>query len=230
VAFLTVVGRGTRPDARTLDWFPAVGAAIGLALGCLWWGADRIWPAAVGAALVVAADLGVTGLLHLDGLVDSADGLLPPLERSRRLAAMAAPEAGAFGVGAAGAVLLLRFTALAAVRPGILLLGGLWCLSRTVVAAVARVRPHARPDGGLAAALSGPPRWALTAAGLAGSAALAAGWRLGPGLAAWAAALVGAGAVEVLAERRIGGFTGDVLGAEVLVAETVGLLVAAARW
>jgi adenosylcobinamide-GDP ribazoletransferase len=45
-----------------------------------------------------------------------------------------------------------------------------------------------------------------------------------------AAGLAGFGAVLTLAWRRLGGYTGDVLGAAGIVAETVGLLVAAARW
>jgi adenosylcobinamide-GDP ribazoletransferase len=45
-----------------------------------------------------------------------------------------------------------------------------------------------------------------------------------------AGALAGFGAVLALAWRRLGGYTGDVLGAAGVVAETVGLLVAAARW
>ena len=60
--------------------------------------------------------------------------------------------------------------------------------------------------------------------------ALLAGWRVGPGLASGAAALVAATAVTALARRRIGGYTGDVLGASGVLAETAGLLVAAARW
>lgn len=230
LSFLTVVGRPARPGPATLDWFPVVGAALGAALGGLWWAAGRAWPPAVAAALVVVADLGLTGLLHLDGLVDSADGLLPPLDRARRLQVMAAPDAGAFGVGAAGAVLLLRWAALSAIRPGVGLLAGLWCLSRTAMATVVRTRSYARAEGGLASMFSGPVRWPFLAAGLAAAFALAASWRVAAGPAAVGAAMVGAGAVVVLAERRLGGYTGDVLGAAAIVAETAGLVAAAARW
>ena len=67
---------------------------------------------------MVVADLGLTGLLHFDGLIDSADGLLPPLTQARRLEVMADPHAGAFGVAAAAAVLLVRWASLATLRPG----------------------------------------------------------------------------------------------------------------
>jgi adenosylcobinamide-GDP ribazoletransferase len=59
---------------------------------------------------------------------------------------------------------------------------------------------------------------------------LLAGWRVVPGLASGAVALLVAAAVAALARRRIGGYTGDVLGASGVLAETAGLLVAAARW
>lgn len=230
IAFLTVVGRSRRPGPRTMDWFPVVGAALGLVLGAVWWLVDRAFPPAVGAALVVAVDLGLTGMLHLDGVVDCADGLLPPVDRSRRLEIMSSPEAGAFGVAAAAVLLLLRWVSLSALRPGVLLLGGLWCLSRTLIASVARTQPYARGTDGLAGAFSGPFRWPITAAGILVAAALAAGWRVVPGLAATGAALAAGLAVAMLARRRIGGYTGDVLGASAFVAETAGLVVAAAKW
>ena len=229
LAFLTPLFGASEPRPRTLAWFPFVGAALGLVLGAVWWGAERVWPAAVAAAIVVAADLALTGLLHVDGLADSADGLLPHLDRARRLEVMAAPDVGAFGVAAVGAVLLLRWAALATTAPSPLLLGGLWCASRTAMAVAARKVPYARP-GGLASAFLGGRTLstALIGAVLATGLAFA-----GPGIAGIAAVagvVVGAAGVIAIASRRIGGFTGDVLGASGMVGETTGLLVAAARW
>jgi adenosylcobinamide-GDP ribazoletransferase len=232
LSFLTPFGGASRPSGGALLWFPLVGAALGLALGGVWWAAARAWSAPVAAAVVVAADLALTGLLHLDGLADSADGLLGHLRRERRLAVMAEPGVGAFGVGVVTAVLLLRFAALDALQPSWLLLGGLWCASRTSMAVAARALTYARPGGGLASAFrEGPGRPALVGAvGLAGSCALLLAWHPVAGAVSLAAATLAAGAVLLLACRRIGGFTGDVLGATGLVSETVGLLVAAARW
>lgn len=230
LSFLTVLGRARPPQARALDWFPVVGAAIGLALGGVWWLAGRAWAPGVAAAVVVTADLAITGLLHFDGLVDSADGLLPPVDRERRLRIMASPETGAFGTGVAGAVLLLRWAALTALRPGVVLLGGLWCLSRSLMATVARTRRYARPEGGIVSGFHGAGRPYLPLAGLAGSSAMCAAWRVVPGFSAAAGGLVAGVLVAVLAERRLGGYTGDVLGATAVVAETAGLVVAAARW
>jgi adenosylcobinamide-GDP ribazoletransferase len=229
LAFLTPLFGASEPRPETLTWFPFAGAALGLVLGAVWWGAERIWPAAMAAAIVVAADLALTGLLHVDGLADSADGLLPHLDRARRLEVMAAPDVGAFGVAAVVAVLLLRWAALAATTPSPLLLGGLWCASRTAMAVAARKIPYARP-GGLASAFLGGRTLstALIGAVLATGLAFA-----GPGvvgIAAVAGVVAGAAGVVALAHRRIGGFTGDVLGASGMVGETTGLLVAAARW
>jgi len=232
LSFLTPIGGASRPSGSALPWFPLVGAGLGLALGGVWWAAAQVWGPTVAAAVVVAADLGLTGLLHLDGLADAADGLLPHLPRARRLAVMAEPGVGAFGVGAVGAVLLLRFAALASLRPSWLLLGGLWCASRTWMAVAARTVPYVRPEGGLASAfLEGPGRPVPVAAvGLAGSCAMILAWQPVAGAASLAAAILAAAGVLVLARRRVGGFTGDVLGASGLVGETVGLVVAAARW
>ena len=229
VAFLTPLGGARPPSRRALRWFPVVGLGLGLALGALWWGAEKLWPAPVAAALVVAADLGLTGLLHVDGLMDSADGLLPPLSPDRRLDVMGTPHVGAFGVATGGVVLLLRWAALASTIPDPLLLAALWCASRTAMVITAGSLLYVRP-GGLAAPFLGG-RWLPTAmTGTLVALAVAAWWQPLAGPAAVGAAAVGAAAVAVLAKRRVGGFTGDVLGAGGMVAETVGLVVAAARW
>ncbi len=230
IAFLTPVGGAAAPSAAAVAWFPVVGALLGLGVGGAWWTAARIWPPAVAAAVAVAADLALTGLLHFDGLVDAADGLLAPMERERRLAVMADPGAGAFGVGVAVVVVLLRWTALTALDPSAWLVAGLWCGSRTVMAvALGTIRP-ARP-GGLTESFRGAPAGPVGAYGMAMAAGLsAAAIGLGPGLASVAAVVVGAGLVFSLAARRVGGVTGDVLGAAGVIGETVGLLVAATRW
>lgn len=230
VGFLTALGGARKPSPRALRWFPIVGAAIGLLLGGVWEAATRVWPAPVAAAVVVAADLAVTGLLHADGLADSADGLLPHLERHRRLEVMAAPDVGAFGVAVLAGVILLRWATLAAIRPAPLLLAGLWALSRTAMAGVVDRVPYARTSG-LASAFQGSRvPGTLLALAVVGALLLGAGWSVPAGPVAVAAAAGGTAGVLLLARRRIGGYTGDVLGAAGMVGETVGLLVAAARW
>jgi len=229
IAFLTPLGGPAEPDSTTLSWFPIVGALIGLAVGGVWWGAERLWPAAVAAALVVAVDLAITGLLHADGLADAADGLLPQMPADRRLAVMAEPAVGAYGVVAVVVVLLLRFAALASMAPSVLLIAGAWCGSRTAMAVAARAVPYARDDGLVTAFRGGDWRpVGLVGVVLAvGLAALAEGRQTELAIAL---GLLASAAIVALARRRLGGFTGDVLGAAGMVGETVALVVAAARW
>jgi adenosylcobinamide-GDP ribazoletransferase len=187
-----------------------------------------VWAAPVAAAIALVADLALTGMLHMDGLVDAADGLLPHLPRPRRLEVMAEPTVGAYGVTVAGAVLLLRFAAFAAVRPDVGMTAAVWCASRTVMAVAARAMPYARTEGGLASAMKGR-RWQTVAGyGVVGAVALASlgGLRT---VAAVLAAFVGGGAVLLVGQRKLGGFTGDVLGAAGVVGETLGLVMAAIR-
>ena len=228
-AFLTVVGRAARPTPRALRWFPFAGAAIGAAVGTVWWLAGQAFPALLAATLAVGADLAITGLLHADGLADAADGLLPHADRARRLEIMRTAGIGAFGVAVLAVVLSTRVAALAGRPADIGLVGGLWCASRTVVAVAPAWMPYVREEG-LATSLLETPASPLVAVALAPAAALAtvtAGW---VGGAAVGAAVIGVALVLALAWRRVGGFTGDVLGAAIVVGETVGLVVAAARW
>ena len=233
VAFLTPIGGAIDPGPDALFWFPAVGAVLGLAVGAVWWGASRAWGPLLGATLAVACDLAFTGMLHLDGLCDSSDGLLAPMDRDRRLAVMASPDTGAFAVGVACLTLLVRVGCLAALRPSGVLIAALWTGSRTAMAVIAVGAPYARPGGLASGFLAGWSRRALpplAAAGAGGALLLAFEWRPAVGPFAVLGLVGGAGAVVGLAWRRIGGYTGDVLGAAGMVGETVGLLVAAARW
>ena len=261
VGFLTPVGGAASPTPAALPWFPAVGALLGLALGVVWWAAEDGLGPLVAGALVVAFDLVLTGAIHFDGLLDSADGLLPHLRPERRLAVMADPNVGAFAVATGATTLLLRTAALAALgtaRP--FLLAALWTLSRTAMAVTALTGRYARGHGLASSFLperpapppnpatpTTPPYPATPATPPDGARAkaAAAAWIVPAGagavvavglaladdarsvLAVFAAGLAAA-AVAELARRRIGGFTGDTLGAGGIVAETIGLLTAVA--
>ncbi len=230
LSFLTPLGGPATPSAGALPWFPVVGAALGLVLGMAWWAAALVWPPLVAAAVVVVVDLALTGMLHLDGLADSADGLLAPhLDRQRRLAVMADVDTGAFALGAVVSVLLARLVAVAALAPAPLLLAGLWCASRTAMAVGARSLDYARPSG-LATPFLGGRAAGLAAGGCILALVLVVGGHGLAGVAALVASLAAAAGVLALGRRRLGGFTGDVLGAAGMVAETAGLVVAAARW
>ncbi|CAN5525322.1 adenosylcobinamide-GDP ribazoletransferase [soil metagenome] len=230
LAFLTIAGTGTTPDGRTMRWFPVAGALVGLVVGGSWWLAAQAFPPLLAGAIAVAVDLAVTGLLHVDGLADSADGLLPHLDRDRRLAVMADPTTGAFAVAAVAVVLVLRTVAFGSRPVDVGLVVGIWCASRSAMALVALTRPYARP-GGLATSFLGD-RLApgLAIVGIVAGGALATATDGRAGLAAVVALLAGVLAVVAFAQRRLGGFTGDVLGCLGVVGETLALVVAAARW
>jgi adenosylcobinamide-GDP ribazoletransferase len=253
LGFLTVLPGTSSPTPTARRWFPAVGALVGLCVGATWWVADTLWPPLVAAALTVVADLAITGMLHVDGLADSADGLLPHASRERRLEIMADPGIGTFGVAAVAAVLLGRVTAIASTPVSPWLVVGLWIASRAVVTAAPDHMRYARPGGTASmfvadgsppdplvapAPRSGDSRDQRGAASPTGIALLAIAMACGVAAAdrgiGGAVAVVGcvgaAVAVLTLAARRLGGFTGDVLGAAIVLGETVGLVVAAARW
>jgi len=233
VGFLTIFGGSAPPSGATYGWLPVVGAALGLLLGLLWAAADELFGPLAGAALVVAADLVLTGALHFDGLVDSADGLLPHLPPERRLAVMAEPGVGAFGVAAGAVSLILRTAALATIAAeggaNPLLLAALWWVGRASMAAAAAVLPYARRTGLATAFLASSAGRAARIASAAAIVVVAAalGAVSAPSLVAIPVAAAGAAGVHVLARRRIGGYTGDTLGAGGVLAETAGLLAGA---
>jgi adenosylcobinamide-GDP ribazoletransferase len=234
LCFLTIVGRGRAPDHRSLVWFGPVGLLVGGTCGLVRWGSGEWWAPAVAAALTIAADLVLTGALHLDGLADTADGVLPHLEREDRLAVMAAPDVGAFAIAVVGVTLLLRWSALATADVEgwrwIALLAGIWCAGRTAMVAILRSVPYARRSGGLAQAfVGGRAGGAIVIGVVLSTAAVGVGAGTG-GLVGLVCGAVAAAGVAALARRRLGGFTGDVLGAAGSVLETVAMVVVAASW
>ena len=210
---------------RAAVWFPWVG----LALGGLLWAVQRVglwlWGPGVAGVLVAAAWAALTGGLHLDGLADCGDGLLPPVDRERRLAILADPRLGSFGATVLVLVLLLKAATAATVMPPALVMATVW--SRWLLLWAAR-QPQARP-GGMGAAFAAD----LTPATLAWASIVPlmllalSGDGLRGGVAVLAAVGVSAGMVA-LARARLGGVTGDVYGAVIELAETTILLVYAA--
>ncbi|MXW42676.1 MAG: adenosylcobinamide-GDP ribazoletransferase [Acidimicrobiia bacterium] len=222
VAFLTVAGRGQMPHAKTLWWFPLVGAGLGAVLAAIHWGASELWPLMVVGILLVAADLILTGALHLDGLADSADGLLPHMERDRRLAVMNHPDVGAFAIATVVVVLGARWAALSVDSIESLSLIPIWALSRTVVAVTPAIVPYARPGGLADPFLAGTSLWlALWLVPAIAGLVLIEGVT---GTVAAGVAVMASAGIATLAWRKLGGFTGDVLGSVILIAETAALL------
>lgn len=231
VSFLTTLPVPTHTFAadalrRAGLWFPVVGLGIGALLAGAAWAAGWLFSPAVTAVLVVALWAALTGALHLDGLADCSDGLLPPVSRERRLEIMRDPRVGAFGVTALVLLLLLKTAALASlpVTWPALLLAPTW--ARWLILAAAR-RPSARP-GGMGASL-GPVldarRLVLAALPPLVLTGVVGIWHAVVIVAAGAAVMAALG-VLWLAQRRLGGVTGDVFGAVVEVSEAVFVCVA----
>jgi len=104
--------------ARSIVYFPLVGALLGAALALMDWGLHHLVSTQLAAAILLVAWMGLTGGLHLDGLADTADGLLGGWDRERRLAIMRDSHLGTFGALALFAVLLLKFSLLAHLPSG----------------------------------------------------------------------------------------------------------------
>ncbi|OWJ67206.1 adenosylcobinamide-GDP ribazoletransferase [Inquilinus limosus] len=218
--------------ARSMRLFPLAGAGIGLAAGLVW--ALALWlgaPALVAALLALTALALLTGALHEDGLADVADGFGGGRSRERALEIMRDSRIGSYGTLALVLSVGLRAAALAALARdpwgGVAALAAAGAVSRaTCPALLAWLRP-ARPDG-LGAGAGRPPSEAvLTALGLALCFALLL-LGLRHGLAALALAVLVSWALAGVARRRIGGQTGDVLGAAQQLAEVAVLCAAAA--
>jgi adenosylcobinamide-GDP ribazoletransferase len=212
---------------------PVVGLGLGAAVGD---GARLLWHSNGLAAFAVVVTLAAaTGLLHWDGLADTADGVGAPAGRDR-LAVMKDSGIGAFGV--VTVVLVVAAQLLALIRAFDVGLGTIAVLTAVTTARLAlplgclRGVPPARPDG-LGATVAGTvARVAATVAVLAIAAVLCVitavhdgSWH-NTGRVVWsvAAGLVAAGGCYALAVRRLGGITGDVLGATVEVSTAVVLL------
>lgn len=225
LGFLTPLGGARTPTPRALPWFPVVGASIGLGVGGAWWAAYEVFPPAVAATIAIVAGLALTGMLHIDGLADSADGLLPHLTPERRLEVMAKPDIGAYGVTAVGSALLVQFAALSSMRPNVLLVVSVCAASRAMLAADMTLGRYVKSEG-LATAFRGGGQRTANVVVLLGAAAVLLAWGDVP--AVLGGLLAGLG-VLAFAKRRIGGYTGDVLGAALVVSETVGLALASAR-
>jgi adenosylcobinamide-GDP ribazoletransferase len=216
--------------AAAMSLAPVMGVALGAVLALAGLGLRAIGapPLAAGTLLVGLGVLLSRGL-HIDGLADTVDGLGSYRDAAGTLEIMKKPDVGPFGVAAVTLTLVLQAACAASLlnRPWPAALAG-------IVAATAAGRlavtwacrhgvPAARPEG-LGAMVAGTVGWPAAVAGLVLVAALAL--PAVPGHALQGPAAVGLALVAALllvrhVMRRIGGITGDVLGAAVEVAVSV---------
>jgi adenosylcobinamide-GDP ribazoletransferase len=219
------LGRATR-------YFPLVGIVVALGQAFVYVAASVVLPHPVSLLLAMGAGLLLTGMFHEDGWADFCDAFGGTSERSRTLEIMRDSRIGAYGAIGIGMLLLLRFETLAHVDTD-------WIVASLVCAAAfsrgcavlvmaslpyvreeddAKAKPVARgvspADVGVALALAVAPTLVLAA------------WTGDPsaGLLGLSFALLATAAMRRVVRRRLGGYTGDCLGAVQQVAEVAFLL------
>jgi adenosylcobinamide-GDP ribazoletransferase len=220
--------------------YPAVGLVVGAFGAAVLWTAGQLWPGPLAVLLSMASTVWLTGAFHEDGFADSCDGLGGAVSRERALAIMKDSRLGTYGT--AGLVFMLALKAAALMGLAELSLG-LACtllvcahvLSRAVPVALLRALPYA---GDVAHAKAKPMAQQVGRTGVvvalcwsaATAAALVHAGRLSMVLvlAMGGAAVVTAWIWTRLLHRRLGGYTGDTLGAAQQLAELSMLLVALA--
>ena len=205
--------------ARTAWSWPLVGLLLGLFAWVVARAAQAIGiPPEISALLALTTLVILTGALHEDGLADTADGFWGGFDRARRLDIMRDSRIGSYGVLALVLSLALRGAALIALSDHLFaaLLASA-ALSRAAIAYVMDTLPPARRDGLSRATGTPGPGAVQTALAVAALAALLlAGWA---GLLALTFAAVATVLVANLALAKIGGQTGDILGATQQITE-----------
>jgi adenosylcobinamide-GDP ribazoletransferase len=227
--------------SRSLRYFPLIGALVGLIGAGVWRLSSLCFPPFVAVGLSMSASLLLTGAFHEDGFADACDGFGGGASRESILAIMKDSRVGAYGAIGVVMMLGLKWVTLASLPRAVfpILFIGAHMVSRWCATALIWQLPYVRSDadaksrpfaGGLSTAdwiLSG----ALGALALVPLMALdrAAGAGL-PWVRALVAGAAAAAAATLLAgiyfKSRIGGYTGDCLGAAQQVAE-LSLLLAA---
>jgi adenosylcobinamide-GDP ribazoletransferase len=217
--------------ARSARYFPLVGVLIGVLAAGAFWATSTLMPASIAAMLTLAVTLMITGALHEDGLADCCDGIGGGASREHTLEIMRDSRIGTYG--AAGLILSLglRWAAIASFTAAEGLLGLIIAhsLSRAMIPPVLVSAKYARTRGLASSVAEGVSSWEAAFAVM-----LAVGVALigGPvaGIAALAAASLGAAVTLMILVRRLGGYTGDGLGAIQQVAEIAVLITLASIW
>ncbi|APV44238.1 adenosylcobinamide-GDP ribazoletransferase [Dehalogenimonas formicexedens] len=212
--------------ARSLVFYPLVGLILGGVLCGLYWIFSRLLPPLLADAMAIGVLAYLTGGLHLDGLIDTFDGLAGG-HRSpeRRLQIMKTPDVGAMGVVAGVVLLLLEFAALASVPQDhvYLALVLMTVLSRWAMAYAVFNYPYARDTGMGKELKSGSSGWVMPVASIV--AAIIVGVT-----GSWLGIIVMAGTwgltvmLSAFFKGKFGGLTGDTYGALNEISEFTTLL------
>jgi adenosylcobinamide-GDP ribazoletransferase len=212
-------------------WFPVAGLVIAIVPAGIWLLGSTFLPAGVAAGLSLGAGIWLTGCLHEDGLADTADGLGSPRAKEKALEIMRDSRTGVYGAAALILSVLLRWSALVAMAPiaGALALLISHSTGRAAIALALANSSYARTEGAGSLVSQGITQGRL---GRAIGGALLIGGVLGgwAGLFAAVVGLVVAVYVMQRVDKRLGGYTGDTLGAMEQFAEIATIIVLAAYW
>jgi adenosylcobinamide-GDP ribazoletransferase len=242
VLFLSAMGFLTRvPMPDWVGWagdrmilssryFAVGGALIGLFGGLVWWLAGLALPASVAAGLALAAMMLLTGALHEDGLADCADGLGGGKTGDEALEIMHDSRVGSYGALALVFSVGLRWAALAALAPvwGVLALAIAGGIGRAMMVPATALASYARHEGvGRSMAAGAGGIEVAAALGTALLLGMVGGWA---GMLALVLAIAAAFGLLLYMTHRVGGYTGDGLGAMAQLGEITVLLVLAGAW
>lgn len=194
-------------------YFPLVGVIVGLVAALVYLAAKLVFPQEVAVLASMAATLWLTGAFHEDGLADASDGLGGGWEKEQVLTIMQDSRLGSYGALAMIMALLIKFQTLAhltpAMIPAILIAGH--AFSRFCAVLVISTQQYVRSNGKAKPLATRLSKGGLAVAAVGGLAPLVL---LSPNLL-WAlvpVALVWLWFSRML-KRRLGGYTGDCLGA-----------------
>jgi adenosylcobinamide-GDP ribazoletransferase len=225
------VGYSPERMAAAMRYFPAVGAAVGLIGAAVLLAAAIVLPTTPAVLLATTAVVAATGGLHEDGLADTFDGLGAG---ERALEAMRDSRIGTWGVLALVLVLALKVGALAAMPTAVAaaaLVAG-HAVSRLSMVVVVATSRYVRPDGAGTFTMGGIDAAGFAVAAAAGLACLV-GLAVVAGGGAALAGLLGVAVGHLLSrglyEPRLGGYTGDCLGATQQLGEA-GLYLGVVAW
>ena len=210
---------------RCTPWFPAVGVLVGGIGALVWWLAALAWPPVIAAIVAVAATVLATGAFHEDGLADTFDGLGGSPYRERALEIMKDSRVGTYGVVALVLVLAGRVAALTALGGAVpAALIGAHALARCSSLPPIRWLNYAREEGGTGKPFAGGISLNGLVVALAATAVLTVVLFGNAAVVTWIAAAVGAGLILAWSRARLGGITGDTLGAANQIAELAAYL------
>ncbi|HXU94039.1 MAG TPA: adenosylcobinamide-GDP ribazoletransferase [Gallionella sp.] len=219
------VGHSAQQLEQAARYLPLVGVLVGAIAAATLWAGVHALPLTLAVGLSMVAGILVTGAFHEDGLSDFADGMGGGHSKEKALAIMKDSRVGAYGVIALVLVLLLKFQALLALcdtRSMTMTAATLIAahtVSRLMAASLMMTQRYVRDDDSARAkpAAHQLSHTSFAVALLTGTAALCLLFAAGAGIAAIFTAAVGALLMRAYLawrlQQRLGGYTGDCLGA-----------------